>query len=42
MKEPCVILVDKNDRQKGIAGKMEAHHKGLLHRAVSVFIINPR
>lgn len=40
MKEPEVILVDKNDRQIGIAGKMEVHHRGLLHRAVSVFIIN--
>lgn len=42
MKEPEVILVDKNDRQIGTAGKMEAHHKGLLHRAVSVFIVNSR
>ena len=42
MKEPSVILVDKDDRQIGVAGKMEAHHKGLLHRAVSVFIINSR
>jgi isopentenyl-diphosphate Delta-isomerase len=40
MKEPSVILVDKDDRETGIAGKLEAHHKGLLHRAVSVFIIN--
>ncbi|HNY14552.1 MAG TPA: isopentenyl-diphosphate Delta-isomerase, partial [Bacteroidales bacterium] len=31
-----------NDRQIGTAGKMEAHHKGLLHRAVSVFIVNSR
>lgn len=42
MKEPEVILVDKNDREIGTAGKMEAHHKGLLHRAVSVFIVNSR
>jgi isopentenyl-diphosphate delta-isomerase len=40
MKEPSVILVDKDDRQIGVAGKMEAHHKGRLHRAVSVFVIN--
>jgi isopentenyl-diphosphate delta-isomerase len=40
MKEPLVILVDQEDRQTGVAGKMEAHHKGLLHRAVSVFVIN--
>ncbi len=42
MKELSVILVDKYDRQTGLAGKMEAHHKGLLHRAVSVFIINSK
>jgi len=42
MKEPQVILVDNNDRQTGIAGKMEAHHRGLLHRAVSVFVVNSR
>lgn len=40
MEEPLVILVDKEDRQTGVAGKMEAHLKGLLHRAVSVFIID--
>ena len=41
MDDPLVILVDKNDNQTGIAGKMKAHHEALLHRAVSVFIINP-
>lgn len=41
MTEPLVILVDENDNPKGVAGKMEAHKKALLHRAVSVFIINP-
>lgn len=40
MTEPLVILVDKNDNQTGIIGKMEAHRKSLLHRAISVFIIN--
>lgn len=40
--EPLVILVDENDNQTGVAGKMEVHHKGLLHRAVSVFILNTR
>jgi isopentenyl-diphosphate delta-isomerase len=34
-----VILVDENDHQTGTAEKMEAHQKGLLHRAFSVFII---
>src|SRR5512133_1176715 len=42
MKEPPVILVDKDDKETGIAGKMEAHQKGLLHRAVSVFILNSK
>lgn len=42
MKEPFVILVDENDNQTGITGKMEAHRNGFLHRAVSVFIINSK
>ena len=41
MTEPLVILVDENDNPKGVAGKMEAHKKALLHRAVSVFIRKP-
>jgi isopentenyl-diphosphate Delta-isomerase len=36
-----VILVDENDRQLGTMEKMEAHRKGILHRAFSVFIFNP-
>jgi isopentenyl-diphosphate delta-isomerase len=40
MTEPRVILVDENDNQTGTAGKMEAHREALLHRAVSVFIVN--
>lgn len=35
-----VILVDENDKAVGSAEKMEAHIKGLLHRAFSVFIFN--
>lgn len=35
-----VILVDENDHETGLMPKMEAHLKGLLHRAVSVFILN--
>lgn len=34
---PPVILVDEDDRELGTAGKLEAHHTGALHRAVSVF-----
>ncbi len=35
-----VILVDNNDRSIGTMEKMEAHRKGLLHRAFSVFIFD--
>jgi isopentenyl-diphosphate Delta-isomerase len=37
-----VVLVDEKDLQVGTAGKTEVHIKGLLHRAVSVFIFNSR
>jgi isopentenyl-diphosphate delta-isomerase len=40
MAEEKVILVDENDRQLGLMGKLEAHKKGLLHRAFSIFIFN--
>lgn len=33
-----VILVNNQDEVIGIADKLEAHQKGLLHRAFSVFI----
>ena len=36
-----VILVDEQDRELGLMEKMEAHRKGLLHRAFSVFVLNP-
>ena len=35
-----VILVDENDQETGVMEKMEAHRNALLHRAVSVFIVN--
>jgi isopentenyl-diphosphate delta-isomerase len=35
-----VVLVDRSDLQVGTMEKMEAHRKGLLHRAVSVFLFN--
>jgi len=35
-----VVLVDENDNVVGQMEKMEAHKKGLLHRAFSVFIFN--
>lgn len=35
-----LILVDENNNQTGTCEKMEAHRKGKLHRAFSVFIFN--
>jgi len=40
MSEEKVILVDKNDNQVGLMPKLEAHEKGVLHRAFSIFIFN--
>lgn len=39
MNETLVILVDKDDNPLGLMEKMEAHRRGLLHRAISVFVI---
>ena len=36
MDEEKVILVDKDDVQLGLMPKMEAHKKGVLHRAFSI------
>ena len=38
--EENVILVDKNDTQIGLMSKLDAHKKGVLHRAFSVFVLN--
>lgn len=38
--EEQVILVDTQDNPIGLMPKMEAHEKGVLHRAFSVFILN--
>lgn len=35
-----VILVNEKDEPMGIMDKLEAHQKGLLHRAFSIFIFN--
>ena len=40
MKKENVILVNENDEFIGEMEKYEAHQKGLLHRAVSVFIVD--
>lgn len=37
-----VILVDGHDNPTGSCEKLEAHRKGLLHRAFSVFIFNSK
>jgi len=35
-----VLLVDENDNDTGVMEKLQAHQKGLLHRAISVFVFN--
>lgn len=37
-----VVLVDAHDRSRGSAPKLEAHRRGLRHRAFSVIICNDR
>lgn len=38
--QDLVVLVDTKDKEIGVMDKMEAHQKGLLHRAFSVLIFN--
>ncbi len=35
-----VILVNEKDEPLGLMPKLEAHEKGMLHRAFSVFVLN--
>lgn len=42
MEEEKVILVNELDEQIGLMAKLEAHQKGVLHRAFSVFILNDK
>jgi isopentenyl-diphosphate delta-isomerase len=42
MEEEKVILVNKLDEQIGLMAKLEAHEKGVLHRAFSVFVLNDK
>lgn len=37
---PPVILVDEQDRPLGFCAKQDAHVRGLLHRAVSVLVVD--
>ncbi|HWB62511.1 MAG TPA: isopentenyl-diphosphate Delta-isomerase [Chitinophagales bacterium] len=41
-KEEEVVLVDENNLVLGYMDKLEAHKKGLLHRAISVIIFNDK
>jgi isopentenyl-diphosphate delta-isomerase len=40
--EPPVILVNEKDEPTGTIGKLEAHQRGLLHRAFSVFLFDTK
>lgn len=40
MSEVKVVLVDRKDNSIGSIGKLEAHARGLLHRAVTVYLFN--
>jgi len=40
--EENVILVSKAGKRIGIAGKLNAHREGLLHRAFSIFLFNEK
>ena len=40
MNKELIILVDEYDNELGLMEKLEAHQKGLLHRAFSVFLLN--
>lgn len=37
-----VVLVNEEDAELGTMEKMEAHEKGVLHRAFSIFLINSK
>jgi isopentenyl-diphosphate delta-isomerase len=36
-----LVLVDRHDRRIGTAGKLETHREGRLHRAFSIFLVEP-
>jgi isopentenyl-diphosphate delta-isomerase len=35
-----VIVVNEDDEETGLIGKLEAHSNDILHRAISVFVLN--
>ncbi|HET7230252.1 MAG TPA: isopentenyl-diphosphate Delta-isomerase [Longimicrobium sp.] len=40
--DEVVVLVDERDHEVGVAPKLQAHERGQLHRAFSVFVLNAR
>ena len=42
MRIEYVVLVNQEDRSLGTLEKMEAHERGVLHRAFSVFVFNSK
>ena len=38
--DTLLITVDTEDRETGVIAKMEAHRKGILHRAFSIFVFD--
>jgi isopentenyl-diphosphate delta-isomerase len=42
MAEERLILIDENNRARGLGKKTPVHRAGLLHRAFSIFIIDDR
>ena len=42
MHQNLVVLVNELDQEVGLMDKLEAHQKGLLHRAFSVLIFNTK
>ena len=37
-----IVIVNYDDEQIGKTSKQEAHEKGLLHRAFSIYIVNEK
>lgn len=40
MAEEQVVLVNEQGEELGLMGKLEAHEKGILHKAISIIIYN--
>jgi len=42
LEDKKIILVDENDKQIGVEGKMKIHKDGLLHRCFSIMVFNDK